>query len=89
MSLGYASRLSHREDLGGRLGDPELFDNPRQIVQRITELANLVRARNQLLQSTARRTSKSQHGTQIRNADTIMAFTGAGISTACGIPDFR
>jgi hypothetical protein len=46
MSLGYASRLSHREDLGGRLGDPELFDNPSQIVQRVTELANLVRTLN-------------------------------------------
>eukprot|EP00775_Hariotina_reticulata_P004906 gene4906-5150_t len=66
MSLGYASRLSHREDLGGRLGDPELFDPPHLLLDKARKLADLV-----------------------QQANKIIAFTGAGISTAAGIPDFR
>jgi hypothetical protein len=42
MSLGYASRLSHREDLGGRLGDPELFDPPHLLLDKASKLADLV-----------------------------------------------
>jgi hypothetical protein len=30
MSLGYAERLSYREDLGGSLGTPELPDPPAE-----------------------------------------------------------
>lgn len=66
MSLGYASKLSYREDLGGQLGAPELFDSPEEVEAKAERMAELVRG--------ARR---------------IIAFTGAGISTACGIPDFR
>lgn len=66
MSLGYAEKLSYREDLGGQLGAPECFDSPEEVDRKVTLLAELVR--------------KSQR---------IVAFTGAGISTACGIPDFR
>jgi mono-ADP-ribosyltransferase sirtuin 6 len=43
MSLGYAERLSHREDLGGRLGDPELFEAPHVVLDKAKELAELVR----------------------------------------------
>ncbi|KAF6263087.1 SIR2-family protein HDAC1 [Scenedesmus sp. NREL 46B-D3] len=66
MSLGYADRLSHREDLGGRLGDPELFEAPHIVLDKSKELAEL-----------------------IRDAAKVVVFTGAGISTAAGIPDFR
>ncbi|KAL4445407.1 hypothetical protein ABPG77_011232 [Micractinium sp. CCAP 211/92] len=66
MSLGYAEKLSYREDLGGQLGAPELFDSPEEVAAKVERLAQLV-----------------------RRARRIVAFTGAGISTACGIPDFR
>jgi hypothetical protein len=42
MSLGYASRLSDREDLGGRLGDPEIFDRPADVVAKAGQLADMV-----------------------------------------------
>lgn len=66
MSLGYAEKLSFREDLGGQLGAPELFDSPEEVQAKVDRLAEL-----------------------IQQARRIVAFTGAGISTACGIPDFR
>ena len=66
MSLSYADKLSYREDLGGSLGSPELFDSEDELRRKVKELAILVRA-----------------------ARKIVAFTGAGISTSCGIPDFR
>lgn len=66
MSLGYAEKLSYREDLGGQLGAPELFDSPDEVAAKVERLAQL-----------------------IRQARRVVAFTGAGISTACGIPDFR
>jgi NAD-dependent SIR2 family protein deacetylase len=66
MSLGYADRLSFREDLGGRLGAPELFDDAPRTLAAALRLADYVRASSR-----------------------VVAFTGAGISTACGIPDFR
>ena len=43
-SLGYAERLSWREDLGGQLGDPENFDEASRVHASIRELAQLVRA---------------------------------------------
>ena len=42
MSLGYAERLSFREDLGGRLGDPEVFDSSQVVLQKIEQLTELV-----------------------------------------------
>ncbi|XP_078162977.1 sirtuin 1 isoform X2 [Carex rostrata] len=55
MSLGYAQKLSYKEDVG-TVGMPEIFDSSRVLE------------------------SKSKH---------LVAFTGAGISTSSGIPDFR
>ena len=43
-SLGYAERLSYREDLGGQLGAPEKFDaGPVEADPRVQELIRLVR----------------------------------------------
>lgn len=43
MSLGYAEKLSFREDLGGQLGAPELFDSPEEVEAKVERLAELVR----------------------------------------------
>ncbi|XP_031492992.1 NAD-dependent protein deacetylase SRT1-like isoform X1 [Nymphaea colorata] len=65
MSLGYAERLSYREDVG-KVGMAEVFDPPDVMQKKIQELAVLIQ--------------QSKH---------LVAFTGAGISTSSGIPDFR
>ncbi|XP_062184482.1 NAD-dependent protein deacetylase SRT1 isoform X3 [Phragmites australis] len=65
MSLGYAEKLSYREDVGS-VGMPEIFDTPDLLQNKIEELAVMVQ--------------KSKH---------LVVFTGAGISTSSGIPDFR
>nr|B8ARK7.2 RecName: Full=NAD-dependent protein deacetylase SRT1; AltName: Full=Regulatory protein SIR2 homolog 1; AltName: Full=SIR2-like protein 1; Short=OsSIRT1 [Oryza sativa Indica Group] len=65
MSLGYAEKLSYREDVGN-VGMPEIFDSPELLHKKIEELAVMVR--------------ESKH---------LVVFTGAGISTSSGIPDFR
>nr|ATG71263.1 sirtuin 1 [Juniperus phoenicea] len=65
MSLGYAEKLSYREDIGN-VGMSELFDPPYILQAKIEELAKFI--------------EESKH---------LVAFTGAGISTSCGIPDFR
>lgn len=65
MSLGYAQKLSYREDVGV-VGMSEVFDTPAVLQSKIEQLALMLK--------------KSKH---------VVAFTGAGISTSCGIPDFR
>ncbi|KAH7315095.1 hypothetical protein KP509_21G033800 [Ceratopteris richardii] len=65
MALGYAEKLSYREDIG-KVGMPELFDSREDLECKIEQLAKLIQ--------------ESRH---------LVAFTGAGISTSCGIPDFR
>lgn len=66
VTFSYADRISFREDLGGRLGDPELRDPETQLRDASLQLASF-----------------------IKSANKIMFFSGAGLSTACGIPDFR
>ena len=45
MSLGYAEKLSYREDLGGQLGDPELSEESTEALDsKIRQLADWVRA---------------------------------------------
>lgn len=42
MSLGYAEKLSYRDDLGGQLGAPELFDEAEQLIANAQQLADMV-----------------------------------------------
>ncbi|XP_059661263.1 NAD-dependent protein deacetylase SRT1-like isoform X2 [Cornus florida] len=65
MSLGYAEKLSYKEDVGS-VGMSEIFEPPLVLQKKIENLALMIQ--------------KSKH---------LVAFTGAGISTSCGIPDFR
>ncbi|KAK9864421.1 hypothetical protein WJX84_002906 [Apatococcus fuscideae] len=66
MSLGYAQKLSYKEDLGGSFGKPEIVEPEVEGVRKAFLLVDL-----------------------IREASSVVVFTGAGISTSCGIPDFR
>jgi hypothetical protein len=43
MSLGYAERLSYREDLGGRLGAPEILEHAQEVLQKVEQFTDLVR----------------------------------------------
>jgi mono-ADP-ribosyltransferase sirtuin 6 len=96
MSLGYAEKLSYREDLGGQLGAPELHDSPEEVEANAELLAELV-SWGPLVPckcclcwlAAAEQALPAAVCVQVRNARRIIAFTGAGISTACGIPDFR
>jgi mono-ADP-ribosyltransferase sirtuin 6 len=42
MSLGYAEKLSYREDLGGQLGAPEHFDRDDELEAKIGQLVAMV-----------------------------------------------
>ena len=44
MSLGYAERLAYKDDLGGQLGAPELFDSGSDLEAKLQQLACLVGA---------------------------------------------
>ena len=43
MSLGYAEKLSYREDLGGQLGAPEIYDDSNDLNAKIQQLTEWVR----------------------------------------------
>lgn len=43
VGFGYADKLTYREDLGGGLGDPEVFEPKDAVESKVEQLAALVR----------------------------------------------
>ena len=75
-SVGYAARLNQDADVGGTLGEPEIVDDDDIIERGALHLAELLRAASAATTTDGSRSSCVVH-------------TGAGISRAAGIPDFR
>lgn len=74
-SVGYAARLNQDADVGGTLGEPEIWDAEDKVERDALALALIIK------ESVSSSTHTARHGCVIH--------TGAGISRACGIPDFR
>lgn len=45
MSVGYADLLAPRADVGGTLGGPEIHEGARRVLDKMAELAEMVRSR--------------------------------------------
>lgn len=74
MSLAYAEALTYREDLGGQVGAPELAEPEESVREKTGRLVDLISG------------AMAAAGGA---APPVIVFTGAGLSTAAGIPDFR
>ncbi|KAF7141929.1 hypothetical protein RHSIM_Rhsim06G0177100 [Rhododendron simsii] len=129
MSLGYAEKLSYREDVG-TVGMSEIFDPPDALQQKgkdpdmymftgcsvvqsgntgvysplacrheLSRTLKLCRGINlvcsfgidteNLLLSPVKIIRIEQLAMMIHKSKHLVVFTGAGVSTSCGIPDFR
>ena len=84
MSLGYAEKLTFRppEELGGKLGGREKEDDEKELNAKVHQLIEWLRS----VEREGERGGGEREGEELRG---VTVFTGAGISTSSGIPDFR